>query len=167
MALTSNDTTNTIGSTNTTDTLMSWSGWSDASAATMQGFFKQSRTTDWASDWRTTSNSVAMGQRLTSAGVAANCSDDGFSWPHRTLGWKMLKDDLFGLNFDNNTWVGVGEERFDGTTTHTAHDLDSVCLDCHNPNVWRATNTGDGNRLDTPSLSSDDHNDELLTRGLP
>ncbi|MBS3908455.1 MAG: hypothetical protein KGZ93_02280 [Actinobacteria bacterium] len=134
-----------------------------AADSTTIGYFKKSRKTEWTSDWRTTNTA------FTAAMVAALCADDGFSWPHRTLGWKMLKDDLFGLNFDNNTWVGVGEGRFDGTTTYTAHDLDSVCLDCHNPNIWNSGQTAgsDGHVDAPPTLNFDDHYDELLTRGLP
>ncbi len=125
------------------------------------GMFKKSRTIRWDPSWRSGSSAVNPGQ------VFGSCSNDGFSWPHRTLGWKLLKDDLFGLNFDG-TPVGIGETRayFDGmtTTTWVAHDLDSVCLDCHNPTVWRATSSS---HTDTAGTTTDDFNDELLLRGLP
>ena len=121
------------------------------------GFFKKSQTVNWSTDWRNSDTAMSV------ADVKAICSDDGFSWPHRTLGWKMLKDDLFGLDFDG-TQVAVGAFRTDGTTTYTAHDLDSVCLDCHNPTIWNATGP---THVDTPGSSTDNYNDELLTRGLP
>ena len=33
-------------------------------------------------------------------GVGSQCLDGGFSFPHRTLGANMLKDELFGIDFD-------------------------------------------------------------------
>ncbi|HEY3373832.1 MAG TPA: hypothetical protein VGK02_02070 [Candidatus Aquicultor sp.] len=151
--------------------------------------FKRSRTIAWYSNWRESAAAATMtydaSGTLTSVGTGSTCGDDGFSWPHRTLGWKMLKDDLFGLNFDG-TPVGIGGTRSidpDGptgpkpVTAFAVHDLDSVCLDCHNPTVWRATSAGNytdvvvrgtdsfGRPIDTNSY--DNHNDELLTRGLP
>lgn len=129
--------------------------------------YKKSRTVDWYDDWRTATGFVQMGKMMANGaeqGVGVDCSDDGFSWPHRTLGWKMLKDDLFGLNFDG-TPVSVGQTRNYGGTNYVAHDLDSVCLDCHNPTVWRATSASD--YTDDPANANDNHDDELLTRGLP
>jgi len=129
------------------------------------GQVKQSRTVEWSKDWRT------------SAGIssAATCSDDGISWPHRTLGWKMLKDDLFGIDFSGGL-IGVGDMRTyshdDNTTSSVgpAHDIDSVCLDCHNPTIWNASKntTGDVNTHDdTAGTTADDFDDDLLMRGLP
>jgi len=150
MSKTSTGDTNTIGSK--TD-LVAADGFNTL------GFFKKSRTVDWSTDWRSSETTVAIGA------VDGDCADDGFSWPHRTLGWKMLKDDLFGLDFDNNTTIDVGQSRTFGTETiGPAHDLDSVCLDCHNPTIWNATGPS---HVDDPNETSDNHNDELLTRGLP
>jgi len=131
--------------------------------------YKKSRTANWYKDWRTSTGYVKMGEVMKTGvevGSGVDCSDDGFSWLHRTLGWKMLKDDLFGLNLDG-TPVAVGQTRSYGGTNYVAHDLDSVCLDCHNPTVWRATSAS--NYTDKPGAANtaDDHNDELLTRGLP
>lgn len=36
------------------------------------------------------------------AGLNGKCIDGGFSFPHRTLGANMLKDELFGVDFDGN-----------------------------------------------------------------
>jgi hypothetical protein len=109
-----------------------------------------------------------------SAHAEPACCDNGFSWPHRTLGWKMLKDDLFGVDFDGQTAIRPGDRRKlpqamvrarQRTTNSTmtnllnagmagatapAQNLDSVCLDCHNPNIWN------------PQLKGN-----LLLRGLP
>ncbi len=93
-------------------------------------------------------------------GVSANCIDGGFSFPHRTLGYNMLKDELYGVDFDG-TPIAAGEVRGttplvaanysytesatinagsvslavrtdDGTLTgKAAENLDSVCIDCH------------------------------------
>lgn len=152
---------------------------------------KSSRKADWTTDWR--------GDPSTNS---ATCSDDGLSWPHRTLGWKMLKDDLFGIDITGRTdgeqtVIGVGQTRtFAGFTGRVdgnealingtigdpvagskalvTHDLDSVCLDCHNPTVWNATKAhakGDpvGPMQNDDSLSNpnDNMDDETLLRGLP
>jgi len=127
--------------------------------------FRHERTVKYYDDWRTT----------TSITVASICSNDGFSWPHRTLSWKMLKNEMFGLDFDGETPVAPGQTRtvpdVDETEDQTlnykwtteyhdtvvasgllapAHDLDSVCLDCHNPFVWNPQYAG-----------------ELVLKGLP
>lgn len=127
------------------------------------GFFKKSRMVDWtvwSGNWRQDPGVV------TAIDVANMCSDDGFSWPHRTLGWKMLKDDLFGLDFDNSTPVAAGTARTGGMV---AHDLDSVCLDCHNPTIWNPTSALD--HIDDPAddalATNDNNDDELILRGLP
>jgi len=136
----------------------------------LTGMFKKSRTVAWNANWRTSETTVS-----------AECSDDGFSWPHRTLGWKMLKDDLFGLDFDG-TAVDVGQYRSYAVDVSTldpnrdknvdtsgqglkAHDLDSVCLDCHNPTVWNATSSSDHD--DDLMNPYDDKDDDVLLRGLP
>lgn len=132
------------------------------------------RTVYWANNWRTNASQLSP-----------ICSDDGFSFPHRTMGWKMLKDELFGLDFDGSE-VAVGTTRTalpnyiesNGNIAtwsasslpaslynKVAHDLDSVCLDCHNPNIWNATSYD--NYFDSWSRDDDNFNDELLLRGLP
>lgn len=132
---------------------------------------KNSRTVSWTTGWR---SSVDVNN--------PTCSDDGLSWPHRTLGWKMLKDDLFGIDVTGSTGggstvVGPGATRsmkIMGTAINSAaHDLDSVCLDCHNPTVWNAASTM--NHTDTVVPDSAGHDtqtydnnyDETLLRGLP
>ena len=120
---------------------------------------KNSRTVDWSTTWR--SSTIP---------ITATCSDDGFSWPHRTLGWKMLKDDLFGIDIGGDgaghpKLVSVGETRSVQFGGGKAHDVDSVCLDCHNPTVWGATSSS--NHTDTAGTTIDDKNDDVLLRGLP
>lgn len=44
------------------------------------------------------------------AGLSGQCIDGGFSWPHRTLGANMLKDELYGVDYDG-TPVAAGENR--------------------------------------------------------
>ncbi|MDP2211171.1 MAG: hypothetical protein Q8J63_05485 [Candidatus Aquicultor sp.] len=119
------------------------------------GQLKQSRTVAWT-DWRTNP-----------AVNSAVCSDDGVSWPHRTLGWKMLKDDLFGIGLKNGVFavIDVNETRSVGGTDFVAHDLDSVCLDCHNPTVWNAASSSD--HTDSAMDPNDDRDDDVLLRGLP
>lgn len=43
-------------------------------------------------------------------GVGSQCLDGGFSFPHRTLGANMLKDELFGIDFDG-TPIAAGVVR--------------------------------------------------------
>jgi len=44
------------------------------------------------------------------ADLNGKCIDGGFSFPHRTLGANMLKDELFGVDFDG-TPVAFGDSR--------------------------------------------------------
>jgi hypothetical protein len=89
------------------------------------------------------------------------------------MGWKMLKDELWGLDRDGSV-VSVGEQKTvfwqaettdpvvaTQTTSIAAHDLDSVCLECHNPNVWRASSYSSYSQANGP------YDDQLLLRGLP
>ena len=57
------------------------------------------------------------------AGINGQCIDGGFSFPHRTLGVNMLKDELWGVDFDG-TAVAVGEVR-DATAMLAAGWTDS------------------------------------------
>jgi len=135
------------------------------------GQIKQSRSVEWTSTLRTVD------------GANVSCGDDGLSWPHRTLGWKMLKDDLFGIDIGDPDNDGTGDSDLvapgsarRGTigTGMEAHDLDSVCLDCHNPTIWNASkNTTDpddptkNTHFDSTGSDVDDFDDDLLMRGLP
>ncbi|MDZ4168920.1 MAG: hypothetical protein U1E26_04590 [Coriobacteriia bacterium] len=56
-------------------------------------------------------------------GVGTACLDGGFSYPHRTLGANMLKDELYGVDFDG-TPVAFGESR--GTNGGSATDTVDV-----------------------------------------
>ncbi len=137
------------------------------------------RTVVYPTNWRTSASTVTVG---------SNCADDGFSWPHRTLGWMMLKDDLFGVNFDGSP-IAVGQTRsltnldaqyaslgvtdpnakLDTITaglTKPTQDLDSVCLDCHNPTIWNATGNSHNTNGST-DINSGALNNNLLLRGLP
>ncbi len=49
-------------------------------------------------------------------GINGQCIDGGFSWPHRTLGANMLKDQLYGVDFDGTKLP------FGGTRGLTAED---------------------------------------------
>ncbi len=92
--------------------------------------------------------------------VGNACMDGGFSYPHRTLGANMLKDALYGIDFDG-TPLAPGARRGAGLTPATlpggsplglrgsyriealvdavTENLDSTCLDCHNPNIWNGS----------------------------
>lgn len=52
------------------------------------------------------------------AGLNGKCIDGGFSFPHRTLGANMLKDELYGIDFDG-TVISAG-------TTRTANGMISA-----------------------------------------
>jgi hypothetical protein len=47
------------------------------------------------------------------AGLNGQCIDGGFSWPHRTLGANMLKDELYGVDYDGSA-VAPGDDRTAG-----------------------------------------------------
>jgi len=129
--------------------------------------FKHERTVVYPLDWRQSPDIETF----------ELCSNDGFSWPHKTISWKLLKDKLFGVDFDGETLIGPGDTRRlpnggipragDGNPDYgwtqeyfdhineagllgPAHDLDSVCLDCHNPYIWN------------PQYET-----ELILKGLP
>lgn len=117
--------------------------------------------------------------------VGSKCLDGGFSWPHRTLGYNMLKDELWGVDFDG-TPIAVGATRgtstigtivaqYDDTSADASsgipavasdngvllnaatENLDSVCIDCHgDATYWNGT-TDRSSAMDS----------ELLLRGLP
>ncbi|MCL6472421.1 MAG: hypothetical protein K6T91_06365 [Firmicutes bacterium] len=125
---------------------------------------KVSRKVNWGapgSDWRT------------NPGVSSStCSDDGLSWPHRTLGYMMLKDDLFGIDVVGNTdgtsqAIGPNQIRQFGGLNAKTHDIDSVCLDCHNPTTWAGGGAGVEGHTDTPGTTADDKYDDVILRGLP
>ena len=112
------------------------------------------------------------------AGLNGQCIDGGFSFPHRTLGANLLKDELYGVDFDGTRLaagdtrgaeIGTVTSRFtdgalssaslseairtdDGAIAGTAaENMDSVCIDCHgDATYWQ------------PELA-----DELILKGLP
>jgi hypothetical protein len=47
------------------------------------------------------------------AGLNSQCIDGGFSFPHRTLGANMLKDEIYGIDYDG-TPVAAGDDRTAG-----------------------------------------------------
>jgi hypothetical protein len=82
--------------------------------------------------------------RPCSVGLLAGCvrhRDCGFSARVERLGFKKLKDEMFGFNFDGTETVGPGTTRSvqPGAPTsisgQPAHNLDSACIECHNPSV--------------------------------
>jgi len=157
---TSNGLLNAVTADNTTTT-------TSISPVVIADQIKSSRAVSWSTDWRTTTSALTVDQ------IKALCSDDGLSFPHRTLGWKMLKDDLFGIDIGDPDGDGTGDSDLvaagdarQGTIGNglEAHDLDSVCLDCHNPTIWNASSSSDHT---DGAGSADDADDDLLLRGLP
>ena len=125
-------------------------------------------------------------------GVGAKCLDGGFSYPHRTLGSNMLKDELWGVDFDGSA-IAPGQVRssqaaaqaaygagffntsFEATSQiagKAAENLDSACIDCHgdakswngdNPDYFVNFNSGDPLGNATWNVQGW----ELLLKGLP
>lgn len=62
-------------------------------------------------------------------GLNGQCIDGGFSFPHRTLGANMLKDELFGVDFDGSPVAFGGTRSTNGgaapsqTSTFSAGDF--------------------------------------------
>lgn len=123
--------------------------------------------------------------------VGVQCIDGGFSYPHRTLGVNMLKDELWGVDFDG-TAIAPGEVRMTTASVETsfgagyfgdswkyaniagqaAHNLDSVCIDCHgDATFWNGDDPDyyadfvSGNPLGTETWRVTGW--ELLLKGLP
>lgn len=114
--------------------------------------------------------------------ISGQCLDGGFSFPHRTLGKDMLKDELYGVDFDGSV-IAAGEVRdavalgtmtnqyltennaatsivpavqndVPGLAGQAAENLDSVCIDCHgDATYWN----GDNAALER----------EMMLKGLP
>lgn len=131
-----------------------------------EAYGRSAFTTDPANAWyEGVSTFVGPKSVRTSAvnAVGGACLDGGFSYPHRTLGANMLKDSIYGVNFDG-TVASVGTTRtLNGVAAYQAlstdlesffttgesfeasgvidgapvENLDSVCLDCHgNATYW-------------------------------
>jgi len=61
----------------------------------------------------------AYRQSATVGAIGEPCLDGGFSFPHRTLGVNMLKDELFGVDFDG-TPIAAGQVRTTNASTLAA-----------------------------------------------
>lgn len=123
--------------------------------------------------------------------VGYQCVDGGFSFPHRTLGANMLKDQLYGIDFDG-TPVAPGDTRMTVASVEATfgaayfagsfgesniagavvQNLDSVCIDCHgDATYWNGddptyfANFNSGNPLGTETWNIQGW--ELLLKGLP
>jgi photosystem II stability/assembly factor-like uncharacterized protein len=68
------------------------------------------------------------------AGLNGQCIDGGFSFPHRTLGANMLKDEIYGIDYDG-TPVAAGDLRDSGV----ALDLLSYGDVGHSQTTWVAS----------------------------
>jgi hypothetical protein len=62
---------------------------------------------------------TAYRQSAVVGAVGEACLDGGFSFPHRTLGKDMLKDELYGVDFDG-TPIGPGDVRTANAATLAA-----------------------------------------------
>ncbi len=75
------------------------------------------------------------------AGLSGKCIDGGFSFPHRTLGANMLKDEIFGVDFDG-TAIAAGDTR------SALADLDYNNYAAGWYQTWESENTTDALRAD-------------------
>lgn len=124
------------------------------------------------------------------AGINGQCIDGGFSWPHRTLGANLLKDQLYGVDFDGSQ-IAPGAVR--GLTANDAalvaagFSAQPSGIATVNPTFVgsrTATNTlwgqpaentdsvcidchGDGTYYQRGTGATDPMNWELLLKGLP
>jgi len=133
--------------------------WNGASAMETTDLFIEGSSTYQAPD-------SFKASAVSTTTLGASCLDGGFSYPHRTLGANMLKDAIYGVDFDGteidfggtrstnaeiSADFGVeylaGAQTFfntDGPLDTTAglygqpvQNLDSVCMDCHgNATTW-------------------------------
>ena len=70
------------------------------------------------------------------AGLNGDCIDGGFSFPHRTLGANMLKDELYGVDYDGSP-VDPGDTR----TAGAGIDLNNYSQAWYQS--WESENTTD------------------------
>ena len=78
------------------------------------------------------SSQAYIRQSATVGAVGSACLDGGFSFPHRTLGKDMLKDELFGIDFDGTpVAAGVARTANAGTAVDSTgqHALDAIAGD--------------------------------------
>ncbi|HEY3373750.1 MAG TPA: hypothetical protein VGK02_01640 [Candidatus Aquicultor sp.] len=81
-------------------------------------------------------------RKNSSVECSSECVNLGYSWPHRTFAWKMLKNELYGVYLDDQnvevTQVKQLLVKYSAISAQPAQDpIGAVCLDCHNPFVWK------------------------------
>ncbi len=60
------------------------------------------------------------------ADLNGKCLDGGFSWPHRTLGANLLKDELYGVDFDGSPVAFGGTRTTNGGDATATADVISL-----------------------------------------
>ncbi len=90
--------------------------------------------------------------------VSNKCIDGGFSWPHRTLGADLLKDELYGVNFDGSA-VAVG-----GTRNTTLSDGDTLDL-ANYPLLWGQSKTTEASYNASASAMVMESGEQLTNAG--
>ncbi len=74
------------------------------------------KTSFWPVSYQASSAIAAV------AGINNQCIDGGFSYPHRTLGANMLKDQIWGIDFDGKP-LAVGATRGTVLTSQSLANL--------------------------------------------
>jgi hypothetical protein len=97
------------------------------------------------------------------AGVGGACLDGGFSFPHRTLGANMLKDELYGINFDGSAApmgtvrsgnTGTGKLTADSSSTFSSGDFDYWTAESRNASSGIPAVSGDSGAIEGASVEN-------------
>ncbi|MDI6712466.1 MAG: hypothetical protein QMD96_04430 [Anaerosomatales bacterium] len=75
---------------------------SDDSATNFSAAYTATITASVSGKTNYSSQAFLRQSAVASTAVGAKCLDGGFSFPHRTLGANMLKDELYGVDFDGS-----------------------------------------------------------------
>lgn len=85
-------------------------GFPTATVRNVSAGYTATTTASVANQSNYTAQSFIRQSAITTTAIGEPCLDAGFSFPHRTLGANMLKDEIFGVDFDG-TAVSFGETR--------------------------------------------------------
>lgn len=85
-------------------------------------------------------------------GVGSQCLDGGFSFPHRTLGENMLKDELFGIDF-NGQPIAAGVARTANTGALVANANPNEVFEYWTTEDKNATSIIPAVKNDNPALT--------------
>lgn len=112
--------------------------------------------TDLLLEGKSVASGNAFAHTTAVTNVSGKCLDGGFSYPHRTLGANLLKDELYGVNFDGSP-VAAGGTRSTTLSDGSVLDLQNYSL------LWAKSQTTE-NATVTPGAAKVWESGEQLTQ---